>query len=63
MLFFQNYSNLYPPNKTLCAHEEKQISELLIIKDAGHVQSITTDYDLYTSKTLLFAKTHEEITN
>ncbi len=43
--------------------EEKQISELLIIKDAGHVQSITTDYDLYTSKTLLFAKTHEEITN
>ncbi|WP_342190038.1 hypothetical protein [Spiroplasma endosymbiont of Dilophus febrilis] len=20
MLFFQNYSNLYPPNKTLCAH-------------------------------------------
>ncbi|WP_342189687.1 hypothetical protein [Spiroplasma endosymbiont of Dilophus febrilis] len=19
MLFFQNYSNLYPPNKTLCA--------------------------------------------
>ncbi|WP_342264444.1 alpha/beta hydrolase [Spiroplasma endosymbiont of Clivina fossor] len=43
--------------------EEKQISELLIIKDAGHVQSITTDYDLYTSKTLLFAKIHEEITN
>ncbi|WP_342189924.1 hypothetical protein [Spiroplasma endosymbiont of Dilophus febrilis] len=21
MLFFQNYSNLYPPNKTLCARK------------------------------------------
>ncbi|WP_342189399.1 hypothetical protein [Spiroplasma endosymbiont of Dilophus febrilis] len=25
MLFFQNYSNLYPPNKTLCAQLKTKI--------------------------------------
>ncbi|WP_342189929.1 hypothetical protein [Spiroplasma endosymbiont of Dilophus febrilis] len=39
MLFFQNYSNLYPPNKTLCAHIRQTKNSTFIIDFLQHYDS------------------------
>ncbi|WP_342189563.1 hypothetical protein [Spiroplasma endosymbiont of Dilophus febrilis] len=42
MLFFQNYSNLYPPNKTLCAHKMYRLFKRYIINNINYLSWITS---------------------
>ncbi|WP_342189682.1 hypothetical protein [Spiroplasma endosymbiont of Dilophus febrilis] len=58
MLFFQNYSNLYPPNKTLCALYRSLITfypKKYLINVTGNSELLLRSYFFTFDK-----KTHQE---